>query len=197
MRATRSDSAHTLASAADYWRNLIPGFTVTEEETHASIPVCRMTQSELRSASDTLYAQGYFQMDQALPESAAHHLAGLIARLVELNYPSVFAAIYDEFWKVLEHCDGIFRYMLGNDYKLLPNFSVIHRGEANAGAWAPKRARSHTVTLGENFFPLTLRLWIPLTASTITNGCRYILPANFDSSYPNDLLNFSDDNLQH
>ena len=65
-------------------------------------------------------------------------------------------------------------------FKLLPDFWAWHVSPGESG-WDPHRDRPQT--LFDDFSPQSLTLWIPLTKAVPENSCMYMLPANKDIHY--------------
>ncbi len=198
VSVARNRSVLELASDIDFWRELNPDFAVTDSEINPSHAPCELSASALESSIKEIREQGYFSLDRVLDQGEIDRMAGLVKRLVEMDWPAPFAAVYDDFWKIIQRCSRIAENILGPGYKVMPNFWVFHVPAHRSGSgWVPHRDRHWNETLKADRTPLTLRLWIPLTDATTSNGCIFVLPGNLDPDYPNNLSSDKVQNIQN
>ncbi len=141
---------------------------------------------------------GYIQLDNVLNKDEVARMAKLVQSLVDRDWPAPFAAVYDQFWQLLQRCGQPAAHIFGADYRLMPNFWVSHVLASSEGrGWTPHRDRPYVNTLKGDGLPLTMRLWVPLTDATTKNSCIGVVPADLDPDYPNDLKNKTVHNPQH
>src|SRR5262249_5957408 len=124
--------------------------------------------------------------DRVFDLTEVEMMARLVEHVVQRGWPPQFAMGYDEFWRLFERLSWVAARVLGQNYKLLPNFWVqyVPAGQTGQG-WGPHRDRT-SVNLKDGL-PDALNLWIALTDATTVNGSIYALPIQHDPNFPNDL----------
>mmetsp|Transcript_25099 Transcript_25099/g.78730 ORF Transcript_25099/g.78730 Transcript_25099/m.78730 type:complete len:315 (-) Transcript_25099:261-1205(-) len=146
-------------------------------------------------------------------------MVGAMDELHALGLPVAYAFVFDEFWTAFWRLHELLNELLGEGYLRLPDlwaWRVDHTTQ-EAG-WSSHRDRrlAPNDTTSERAFgnfifpdgaPMSATAWIPLTNATTLNGCMYILPADRDPLYGENLMlptqvedhmpNFWRDNLQN
>jgi hypothetical protein len=137
----------------------------------------------LAQARERMRTEGYLQArDERLAEWAPR-LAAAVARMQSRGLPPPFVFLFDEAWAAFHRLHGQLADILGPRYQILPDFWAWHIEPSPSGAgWTPHRDRGYR-SLGVGRAPLSLTVWIPLTAATPANSCMYILPADRDPTY--------------
>ena len=110
-------------------------------------------------------------------------MAACVGRLRALGISTVFAFVFDEFWVNFYKLDPLLRYLLGAEYRMLPDFWVwyVDPREDDAG-WRPHRDKSHQALLTDGR-PKSFTIWLPLTDADPLNSCMYVVPADRDPTY--------------
>lgn len=172
------------AQDPDYWRRLNPQLTLTEQADSRLPPECvddLLREGWHRQLTD----EGYLQFDEALDENRVSALRQGVENVVAAKWPAVFCMVYDEYWNLFSGLSSLLQPILGEAYRLLPDFWAWHVDPtAQQAGWRPHRDNS-PATLFADGMPKSATIWIPLTDATPLNGCMYLLPANRDPDYLN------------
>ncbi len=168
----------------DWWRKLNPQLSISEDVKFKSLTTINVEQEHLKNLLLSLKEEGYFQIDQILPDVLPLALA--IEKLRQEGLPPVLAFIYDEFWQIFQRLSPILSAILGEDYRQIPDIWAwyVDRSKSESG-WEPHRDRRQNSLLPDGM-PKAVNIWIPLTDVTPLNGCMYILPADLDPNYNHD-----------
>ncbi len=181
----------------EYWRALNPELNVSDVDENAPPKPIAVSEKIVAAAKESLRSDGYFQLDQILDAPLLDRLAEAAEKVRGAGWPTPFVFVYDEFWKVLHPLKLYFESLLGQDVKLLPEFWCWYNDKTNDSKGVyPQRGRTATQTISKDGSPQSLRIWLPLTDTNTANGCLFAVPANYDTSYFNDLENRKVDNLQ-
>jgi 2-polyprenyl-3-methyl-5-hydroxy-6-metoxy-1,4-benzoquinol methylase len=173
------------AQNPEYWKNLNPQLTVSEDVTSLSGSVLSIEQEHIDKLLFNLKKEGYFQLDSFLSEAEILRMADGIEKLRESGWPVPFAFIYDEFWYTFSRLSQILSAILGEEYQQLPAFWAWYIDTTNAEkGWQPHRDNTENTLLPDGM-PKCVTIWIPLSDAIPLNGCMYILPAPFDANYGN------------
>lgn len=188
------------AQNPDYWKNLNPQLTVSEDLTSLSGNALTIEQEHMDKLLFNLKKEGYFQLDSFLSEAEILRMADGIEKLRQSGWPVPFAFIYDEFWHTFSRLSQILSVILGEDYRQLPAFWSWYIDTTNAEkGWHPHRDNGGNTLLPDGM-PKCVTIWIPLSDAIPLNGCMYILPAPFDPNYggkvqkgeKKEIINFQD-----
>ena len=165
-----------------YWRTAFPELSLTEAG--GSFPAPNGPDRErLALSRERMRTEGYFQAADARLAKWAPRLAAAVIRMTQQGVPPPFLFLFDETWAAFHQLHGQLADTLGPHYQILPDFWVWHIDPGPAGAgWTAHRDRGYR-SLGVGGAPLSLTVWIPLTAATPDNSCMYILPADRDPTY--------------
>lgn len=168
----------------EFWRQLNPHLTLTEQAHSRSAPGC--VNDFLREGwRERLKEDGYLQFDEVLDEKRVTALRRGVENVVAAKWPAAFCMVYDEYWNLFAGLSSLLQPILGESYRLLPNFWAWHVDpSAQQAGWSPHRD-SGPASLFADGMPKSATIWIPLTDATPLNGCMYLLPANQDPDYLN------------
>lgn len=162
-----------------YWRAICPGLHVgTLPQQGPTTP-----RQTLERLSQRMEKEGYFSDHDEALIVLAPKLAAATQRIVDLGLPSVFLWMYDETWACFQRVRPVLAHLLGDDFRVLPNFWAWHvdptKGQTG---WRPHRDLG-SKSLAPDGSPLSLTCWIPITEATPMNSCMYIVPADLDPHY--------------
>ncbi|MBS0294693.1 MAG: phytanoyl-CoA dioxygenase family protein [Proteobacteria bacterium] len=164
-----------------FWRDNFQGLTIG-----GAVPAPGSNgpaPEALDLAHRRMVQEGYFQETHPLLGELAPRLAQAVVRLVELDLPTPFLFMFDEAWNAFRALGPMVAHHLGEDYMMLPDFWVWHVDpKAGQAGWTPHRDKG-AMSLAPDGSPLSLTIWVPLTAATPQNGCMYIVPADKDRLY--------------
>lgn len=165
---------------AGFWQREFPQLNIGKRSACGS--PTRPHQSYER-LSERMRKDGYFGESDALLGKLSPALASAISHAVELGLPPVFIFLFDEPWECYHRLQPVVSHILGDDYKLLPDFWMWHVDPCKRqSGWKPHRDKGHWA-LAPDGSPLSLTIWVPLTPATTMNGCMYIVPAQMDPTY--------------
>ncbi|MCA9704665.1 MAG: phytanoyl-CoA dioxygenase family protein [Myxococcales bacterium] len=98
--------------------------------------------------------------------------------------PPVFALVYDVFFAVFADLDATLRGVLGEGYRIMPNFWIYHIEPADHDhGFEPHRDAEYADTIGPDGLPTVLTVWLALTDAVPLNSCMYVVPAGRDPDY--------------
>ena len=166
-----------------YWRGLAPGLHIDDAGLFTDGGELGFSADELQRCDSELLKEGYTKFrrdDWGLDMSV---LEGGVRNLDAAGVPIVFAFVYDEFWVLFARLRQFLAHVLGEDYRLLPDFWVWHVAASDDDAgWPPHRDRGARALFADGR-PKALVMWIPLTEAVPENGCLYLVPAHRDPTY--------------
>ncbi|HZC47403.1 MAG TPA: phytanoyl-CoA dioxygenase family protein [Candidatus Acidoferrum sp.] len=163
------------ATDAHYWRALYPRFSVGADA--APVPdVPPLDESTLTRYARGLDQWGYFSSDAPIVQGLTPSLLECIETVRKAGWPPAFAYVYDQFWTLwrVAPIAQILTAALGKDYLYIPH-GWCHYVQPVRGAsgWPP-----HI----DGNLSNRMSIWIPLTDSTIDNGCIYLVPKDMNTS---------------
>ena len=166
----------------NFWQQLNPGLSISGSPGQPAEAVT-IEPDQVDYLLSHLKQEGYFQLDNLLPEVEIFTLSIAAATLYQAGIPPTFVFVYDECWQILQRLSTVLSTVLGKDYRQLPNFWVwcIDTDREQMG-WSPHRDCSSN-TIQPDGMPKVVTVWIPLTDALPLNGCMYILPASLDPDY--------------
>jgi hypothetical protein len=168
----------------DYWRNLNPGSGITDFSLKKAIGNPDLKLKEIEDYKNNLAEEGYFQSVPLLPEAMTNEMYNIIERIRSAGLPPMFALVYDVFYSAFSYFDEILTHILGEDYKLVPNFWLYYINPADNGkGFEPHRDAEYFNTIGADGVPSVITMWITITEANPLNSCIYILPKNRDPEY--------------
>jgi len=164
----------------DFWRANAPGFHIDD-----ALPPPHPLSPEVAALADfdtRLKYEGYSQLRHQAG-CDLDRMAALVRSFADRNLSPVLCFLFDEFWQPFLALDGLYRGLLGGDYRFLPDFWIWNidpkKGEAG---WKAHRDKGH-MALRPDGSPKSLTTWIPLSRATPLNSCMYLVPANADPTY--------------
>jgi hypothetical protein len=167
-------------SRIEYWKSLAPNLHI-DVDWHVYDSES-LTPLQILDLVATLNEDGYCQgsLDWGLDLKL---MSETIRRMSEVDLPPVFAFIYDEFWIPFFKLRNIYACILGDDYRMLPDFWIwnVDPKKGDSG-WKPHRDKGRKA-LFEDGTAKSVTSWIPLTEATPLNSCIYIVPAMYDETY--------------
>jgi hypothetical protein len=155
-----------------FWIPYGPGLHV--DGARAAPPIV-LSPELLAATRAQVLDEGWFQLDPIVPRADVVALREAIVRLYEAGYPPVFVWVYDEAWTLFARLGALWQELIGPEWRLMPAFWAWYVQPGSEG-WAPHRDRPDNVVLREDWSPLFMSAWIPLTPALPSNSCMYLLP---------------------
>lgn len=173
----------------EHWLALCPELSISDRPCDPRNPG-RSSREPTGDHLDALRRDGYFVVEPLVPEGETARLAGAAQRIWDAGYPSVFACVFDEFWRLFDGLDGILEPILGAGYHAVAHglwtyfVPVGDTGLSGLTASGPHRDSigmdAHLLRTGD---PGIVNVWIALTDATIERSCIHVVPAQLDGSY--------------
>ena len=120
------------------------------------------------------------------PDAWDGEIAGLaegVRRLAAAGLPTPFVFVYDEAWLLFAELAPLLVRLLGDDYRVLPDFWAWHvAAKDDAAGWGVHRDRGRRALLPDGG-PAAITLWVALTDALPENGCIHLVPADRDPTY--------------
>jgi Phytanoyl-CoA dioxygenase (PhyH) len=166
------------------WLSLAPGLHISESPGLGTADFTTSFTTGFVDPTPDLVAK--FRNDGYVQASADWGLdvklmADAVRALSAAGLSPLFAFVYDEFWQPFFMLHQIHEALLGGDYCVLPELSVLNIEPGGAG-WRPHRDRGRRSLLDDGS-PKSLTSWISLTPATPLDGCIYVVPAQHDPTY--------------
>lgn len=137
----------------------------------------------LSSIKERILEEGYFQEEDAELAEIASRMGIAIKRCVEMGLSPTFLFLFDESWACFYRQHHAIASLIGEDYKILPDFWIWHVDpKAQESGWRPHRDKGG-MSLAPDGSPLSLTMWIPMSEANPLNGCMYMVPADRDPYY--------------
>lgn len=164
----------------DFWLQTFPGLTIGARQPKWQNA---LTKAELETQAELVRVEGYGRGADAALKAPAAKLAKAAQTCVDAGISPVFLYLFDQTWALFHRHAKLLARLLGNDYRVVPDFWCWHvdpkKGEAG---WAPHRDQGRH-SLDEDGSPKSLQIWMPLVEANALNGCMYLLPADCDPRY--------------
>ncbi len=181
------DKAADLADLG-FWRELAPELHIGDEAFLAAAEPLAMPEEELARMEAEVHKGAYTQY---VPADWGGLDIGLMAETVKTlrarGLMTPFGFVYDEYWMLFSKVRPYLARMLGEDYKILPDFWIWHVAASDDDAgWGPHRDKG-AYSLFADGRPKSLTVWIALTDAVPENGCMYLVPADRDPGYNDEL----------
>lgn len=181
-----------LAENVEYWRNLNPNLTISDDPFQGFLGRSTVAQEQLDAYALQLREEGYFQTDPVIPTATLDQMLECIEKVKSAGFPAMFALVYDVFYQAFAYFDSILAGILGAGYKLVPNFWVYYIETSDSGkGFEPHRDAEYANTIGADGMPTVITIWITITEANPLNSCMYILPANRDPEYAEAIHNLN------
>jgi len=182
--ALESEEMLQVFSDPDSWRKVNPYLHIFDRKYLESMAIPMSIDSEsINGMRKVILREGYYHVSNLEWQMDLAGMAKAITNLSVKGFSPPFAFVYDEFWLLFAKLHSLIAGLLGDNYKMLPDFWIWHIDPTkNQGGWTPHRDKG-----GHSLFPdgspKSLTVWIPLTKATPLNGCIYVVPAHRDPSY--------------
>lgn len=169
-----------------YWVSLNSDLTISSTrcvEWGSSEP---QTDEIIALAAHSYRTHGFLTLSNYLSLTEVARMRKAVENLVRNDWPPVFSFVYDDFW-LIGRSSSIRKLLvevLHPNYRLLTRLWTHYvRAARGNGGWIPHL--DHPNETGH-----TTSVWIPLSESTLTNGCMYIVKRNEQTGplcneYPN------------
>lgn len=162
----------------DYWLSLASGLHIGDRSLLEDVAYLEIRPELAVQFCNDGYVQGSAEWGLDLKL-----MADTVRALSDANVPPLFAFLYDEFWHPFLRLHRFHVALLGDDYRLLPDFWVLDIDPRKGGAgWRPHRDKGRRALLADGS-PKSVTTWITLSPSTPLNGCIYVVPAQQDPTY--------------
>lgn len=181
MTSPTPSSTISFAELCDkkFWQAQFPNLTM---EATASKSVTKPHQ-DLERITARMLKDGYFGDSDAIIFRHTNAIAEGVKRCVAMGLPPVFVFLFDEPWECYHRLKPVLSHLLGDDYKLLPDFWAWHVDPQKAqSGWTPHRDKGYW-SLAPDGSPLSLTVWMPLSDANPMNSCIYMVPAHLDPTY--------------
>ncbi|MBY0407181.1 MAG: phytanoyl-CoA dioxygenase family protein [Rickettsiales bacterium] len=163
----------------DFWKAELPGL-------HMEQPIKQsytQPQQDWDRLSNRMAKDGYFPESDKVLKTHAPSLADAVKHCVSLGLPPVFMFVFDEAWECFHRLKPVLSHVLGENYRLLPDFWAWHVDPTKAqSGWKQHRDKGHW-SLDAEKKPYSLTVWVPLTEANTLNSCMYMVPAHLDPTY--------------
>jgi hypothetical protein len=176
-------AAKTQIEDIQFWRNLCPQAKISDVVLERA-KTLRVESAQLHEYQTVLREEGYFQTPPMLPIEMQQEMLACIEAVKSAGFPQMFALVYDVFYEAFHYFDTILRSMLGDDYKMIPNFWVYYIPATEGGkGFEPHRDLEYLNTIDAQGNPTVLTLWVTVTDANPLNSCMYVLPSHRDPEY--------------
>ena len=172
------------------WQHILPDFNITD--TPLEIPAAyQLSQEKIDDLKTAFKEEGVIQIDAIIPKEQTQKLEHGIRTLRQKGIHQVFAFVYDEYWIALKQLMPVLKQMFGEDIMVMPDIWawMVERGAKHSG-WPIHRDLAN-LQLAKDGSPNMITLWIPLVDVDPYNSCMYVVPANLDTNYPDNLSSYS------
>lgn len=181
-----------VAEDINYWRNLNPDSTISDRPFEGFSEFSGVKQAEIDEYALQLREEGYFQTHPVIPAATIHQMRDCIENVRKAGFPTMFALVYDVFYQAFGYFNSTLTGILGNGYKLVPNFWVYYIETCDSGkGFEPHRDAEYENTIDSNGMPAVLTIWVTITEANPLNSCMYLLPANRDPEYAEAIKNLN------
>ena len=167
----------------EFWRQQCPALSINGRLASWDRDVGTLSSTTLDIYQQHMREEGYIQDRNLACERLAPALADAVRTCKRLGLSPVFVFVFDEAWECFYSLYPMISSMLGETYRVLPDFFAWHIDpQAGESGNIPHRDQGYK-SLAEDRSPKSLTVWIPLTEATPQNSCIYVLPANRDPVY--------------
>jgi Phytanoyl-CoA dioxygenase (PhyH) len=173
----------------EYWRTLNPELSITSSP-FVKVPPVSIAADEAASHARQLREEGYLKTRPLVPIERCERLARAVTKLAELQAPTVFASLYDEYYQIFQGLESLFNPILGEGYQWVGHGNYAYYvPPGDSGSSGLTAAAPHRDTLGPDApilkreLPTIVSLWVPLTDVSPDESCIYVVPADLDPDY--------------
>lgn len=178
------------AEEIDYWRTLNPNSTISNQPFQGFSEFSPLKEEEINEYALQLREEGYFQTIPTIPTTILHEMHECVENVISAGFPATFALVYDVYYQAFAYVHSIFRSILGEGYKLVPNFWVYYiQPNDNGKGFEPHRDAEYENTIDSNGMPNVVTFWIAIADANPLNSCMYVLPSNRDPEYADAIKN--------
>lgn len=180
------------AGSPGFWRELNPDLSISDYPFQVLQPAPQTPTALLSEYRERMDEEAYFQTEPTLPEEMLACMRRAIESVKQVGLPALFAFVYDIFYQGLTHFDAAFTSVLGENYRLVPNFAVYHIEASDQGkGFAPHRDAEYRNAIDEHGMPTVITVWITVTEASPLNSCLYVVPKNRDPQYADSIGDLS------
>lgn len=168
----------------NFWHALNPDAHITDTPFVNQTEV-KFNDEQQQSLVQHMAVDGYFHTSSVLDVNELIKLRNIVLNLYANGLLPLFATMYDEFWQLVIKLRKCYAPILGDAYRLTPDFWVFYiRQDINAHGWQIHRDAPFTKeAINENGLPNLLTVWLPLTDVTPYDSCMYVVPRVYDEIY--------------
>ena len=166
----------------EFWQAFAPQLHIVDIEGLQRHPPVLMTTAQQEVAAAQVRHEGYLQASIQWGLDL-RPMVNAVRSLSNADLSPAFAIVYDEFWIPYYRLHFMLSGLLGDGYRLLPDFWVWNIDPKKGGAgWTPHRDKGRRALFPDGS-PKAVTVWIPLSPATPLNSCMYIVPAMHDPTY--------------
>ncbi|MBI3840189.1 MAG: hypothetical protein HY288_19885 [Planctomycetia bacterium] len=163
-----------------FWRTQFPHLSI---QSHRAQGFCIVNPPLMARIRERIMKEGYLDGQDDGLKQLATALAEGVERCVSLGIPPTFIFLFDEAWECFFRLHPVVSSLLGDGYRLLPDFWAWHVSpEREESGWLPHRDKGRR-SLASDGAPLSLTLWLPLNEVTPLTSCIYLVPSNRDQTF--------------
>jgi hypothetical protein len=173
-----------------FWLDLCPGMAVSDHPFRPAPAPSPIPEGLPAECAEMVALDGYFVTPPLVRSDDAAKVLQATLRLAAAGYPTGFASVYDEYWRLFAGLRGLLEPLLGAGCAMVPDglwTFLVPPGDPGRSGWsslAPHRDAigpdAHLLATGQ---PSILNAWIALTDATPLSSCMYVLPASLDEGY--------------
>lgn len=155
-----------------YWEALNPQLSVNRDINCCGFEVATIEALRQRELLAKLSKEGYFQIEPLISTSVIERMRASIEALKRVDWPPVFAFVYDEFWQVarLPALVQLLSAHLGPGYRQVPHIWGHYVHPQGGAGWQPHIDSYHQSR--------RLTVWIALSEAALTGSCMFLIPKN-------------------
>lgn len=168
-----------LVQTPEFWREFEPGLSISDLP--GTIPPIERKPKREERRRERLVEEGYAHVTDMDFDEPFELMAATMERIRDLGLPPAFIGVYDQPWILTARLRALMDEMFEGEAKLSPDFWawVVRPGERGFPMHRDRKEGS----LFENFHPVMLKVWMPLTKAAPENGGLSVVPANLDPRY--------------
>ena len=117
----------------EFWLERFPELSIDEAFTASKANSPPAAEATLASVRERIIEEGYFQEQDELLAEFASRMCPSIERCVAMGISPAFLFLFDESWQCFYRQNQFISSLIGEQYKILPDFWVWHVNPENAG----------------------------------------------------------------